>query len=172
MLRAGTECVGVRATIGAQVLTCRLIVGALSVGKVFETESDLSPDGQLFGTQFPANLEFHSDSHPRLRGLGGSNVINSLLDHVFVYLLGIERLFKSEICLTQSAVCYLALVFVLGKDYADPLALFGREAKLLDRVRIRLGHFLRITRRREEENQRQQDHHCSQIFLKHLFIPD
>jgi hypothetical protein len=107
-----------------------------------------------------------------LRGLGGSNIVDSLFDHVFVYMLCIQRLFKSEVCLTQSPVCYLPLIFVLGKDYADPLALFGCEAKLLDRVGIRLCHFLRITRRREEHNRRQQEHHCSQIFLKHLFIPD
>jgi hypothetical protein len=93
-----------------------------------------------------------------LRSLGGSNLIDSLLDHVFIYVICVQRLFQSEICLTHSAVSNLALVFVLRKDYSDSLALFGCEAKLLDRVRIRWRHVLRITRHREECNYDQQEH--------------
>ena len=42
---AGTKRVAVRAPVWAQVLTSRLVIGALGVREVFEAESDLSPDG-------------------------------------------------------------------------------------------------------------------------------
>jgi hypothetical protein len=82
-----------------------------------------------------------------LRSLGSSELIDSLIDEVFIRRLCIECLFQGDVCFPQSSIGYLALVFAFRKDYANPLALFGREAKLLDRVRIHWRHILRIIRR-------------------------
>jgi hypothetical protein len=88
----------------------------------------------LSGTQFAADLQFGLNSHPQLCGLCGGELVYALFDEVFVNRIGVQRLIESETRFAQAAVGGLALVFVLRKDRADPLALFGREAELLDRI--------------------------------------
>jgi hypothetical protein len=88
----------------------------------------------LSGTQFAANLQFGLNSHTQLRGLCGGELVYALFDEVFIDRICVERLIESETRFAQAAVGGLALVFVLREDRADPLALFGREAELLDRV--------------------------------------
>jgi hypothetical protein len=119
----------------------------------------------LFGTQFAPDLQFGLNSHAQLRCLGGGKVIDSLFDEVFVHWICVERLIESDTRLAYALIRRLSLGFVLRKDAADPLALFGREAELLDRIcgasKLRLNRFLRVNRSyKSYRTDKREEHDC------------
>ncbi|HEU4508657.1 MAG TPA: hypothetical protein VFR78_10495 [Pyrinomonadaceae bacterium] len=138
----------------------------------------------MFWTELAPYLEFGLNSHAELRCLGGGELVYTLFDEVFVDWICVERLVESETRLAQALIGGLPLVFVLGEDPADPLALFGREAELLDRIcgperfngilRLRLANENRSyksyrtyrTYMRENQHYRQQD--CASELHLHL----
>jgi hypothetical protein len=89
------------------------------------TQAEAAESGELFRTQFAPDLQFGLNSHTELRCLGGGKVVDSLFDEVFVHWIGIERLIESETRLAYALIRRLPFVFVLRKDAADALTLFG-----------------------------------------------
>lgn len=123
------------ALIWAQTLCCwALVARALGVHEVSHLESQTPPGGQLFGAQLATNFEFDLDSHPHLCCLGGCEIVDSLVDRVFIDRLGIERLGEGNLSFAQLPVGRLAFGLVLFEDRADALALFGRQLKLIDGI--------------------------------------
>lgn len=129
------------------------------------TQAEAAEGGDLFRTQFAADLQFGLNSHAQLRCLGGGEVVYSLFDEVFVDWICIERLVESETRMAYALIGRLPLVFVLGKDAADPLALFGREAELLDRIGgpERLNGILRPRACLHEEQDRRHQRYGSKL---------
>src|SRR5687768_18004217 len=58
--------------------------------------STLFPYTTLFrSNKQSSDSQFHADSHPQLCGLGSGQFVDSLIDDVFIYRLGVERLVQS-----------------------------------------------------------------------------
>jgi hypothetical protein len=109
-------------------------IAALGVHDVAYLETETAQGGNLFGAENTADLYFRVNSHAQLRGLGSSEVVDSLFDQIFVGWIGVERLVESDVCFAHALVRGLSFVPVLGNNPADRLSLIGCQMKLLDRV--------------------------------------
>src|SRR6185369_15285623 len=115
----------------------------LRVDEVAHLEAQATPRGYLFRSQLAADFEFDLDSHPYLRSL-----------------FGVERLIQGEVGFAQAAVGCLSFGLVLFEDRTDALALFRRQAKLVDGIfHWRHSGFLRVNvaDRREEQQESGED---------------
>ncbi len=133
--RRASNLTGPDVTTWREALSGRaLFQRALGVHEVSHLQSQASPCGYLFGTQFAADSEFDLNSHSHLRRLRGCEVVDSLVDRTFIDRFGVERLGERELSFAKSPVGRLTFSLVLLEDHADALSLFGRQAKLIDRI--------------------------------------
>jgi hypothetical protein len=69
-----------------------------------------------------------------LGGLGGGELVDTLIDDAFISGFGIEGLSESDLGFAQTAIGRLAFGLVVLEDGANALALFGCQPKLIDGV--------------------------------------
>lgn len=131
-----TKCVNVGA---ARIIWS---IWALWVDYVAKLQAQPAQRRDLIGIKQPANSHFQVGAHARLRGLGGGDFVDTLLDHVLVDRIRVQRTIQSLVCLTQAKICRLALFPHVLDDPANLLTLFGSQVKLLDRVCGRRGWIL------------------------------
>ncbi len=113
-----------------------LVVPSLRVHNVAHLQAQASQGAQLFRTQDAPDFHLRVDSHAQLRGLRRGEFVNSLFDEVLVCWFSVQGLIECDVCFAHAAVGALSFVAAFSHDAADGLTLIGREAKLLDRIRV------------------------------------
>jgi hypothetical protein len=123
----GPECISTRTRIEP--------VGTLlSPHYVSDLELKAFQGSELFWSQFAANLYLKMNSHPCLGCLRCGKVVYALFNEVVINRLCVQRLIQSDIGLTESSICHLALGFGFFDNHPNSLPLLGRQAELCDWV--------------------------------------
>ena len=71
------------------------LLGRAGLSRPEAVQAQPAQRGELFRGKQSPDSQFHADLHPQLCGLRSGQFVDSLIDDVFIYRFGVERLVRA-----------------------------------------------------------------------------